>query len=126
MLVCPPTVDQITVMSLAAFVAEMIRSAEPGLFGSVPARNSAWLFRPSPSGSALAAAWGQPEQPKCANCHCSNAVRPVTVNVAVLLVTLPAGVETITEYAPISSGPAAAMFNVAPVWPTRLVPALSH
>src|ERR1017187_2387621 len=74
-LVYPPTVFQVMSMSpLFCGVTEMMCSPDELLLGSLPDRNSARLFRPSPSGSAVASACGQLVQPKCDNCHDWNAL----------------------------------------------------
>src|SRR5882724_10487814 len=62
-------VIHVTRMSLASFAIAVMRKAEALLVGSVPLRNSARLFCPSPSGSAVGAALGHVTQPKYWNCH---------------------------------------------------------
>jgi hypothetical protein len=76
-LVYPPAVVQVTSTSLPCVVTEVICKPEALLVGLVPARNSAKLFWPSPSGSALAAAAGFVVLPKYWICQVWNGVSTV-------------------------------------------------
>src|SRR6058998_109265 len=68
-LVLPVPVIHVTrTLSLSRAMVVM-RKAEALLVASVPARNSAKLFCPSPSGSAVGAALGQVTQLKYWTCH---------------------------------------------------------
>src|ERR1017187_687499 len=73
-LVVPPAVLHVTTTSLPDGNTEVICNPDALLVGFVPARNSARLFWPSPSGSAFAAAAGLVVLPKYWICHAWNAV----------------------------------------------------
>src|SRR5262249_49481465 len=98
----PPPVVHVIAMSLPCGCTEMIRKPEALLFGSVPARNSARLFMPSPSGSSVGAEPGQLfVQPKCACSHCWYGVNgETTPRTASALVAAPVALLTSTEYVP--------------------------
>src|SRR5438876_11851453 len=68
-LVLPKTVVHVTRRLVLSHVMETMRKAETLLVGSVPLTNSAKLFCPSPSGSALGAALGEVTEPKYWTCH---------------------------------------------------------
>src|SRR5207249_1287737 len=86
-LVRPPTLLQVIVTSSPCGAIERMRKADTLLVGSEPERNSAVLFIPSPSPSALASASGQLVQLKYWICQAWNTVstriKPFEISVLV-------------------------------------------
>src|SRR5208282_5795321 len=56
-LVCPPAVCQVTTIFVPCGVTDVMWKTDALLVGLVPAKNSARLFWPSPSGSQVAQDW---------------------------------------------------------------------
>src|ERR1022692_4420077 len=87
--------------SLPCRTAEVTRSTDALFVGSVPDRNSALLFWPSPSGSALASACGQFVQPKYCNCQHVNGSPAVTLALPFIFAVQPlVTLDAITVYVP--------------------------
>src|ERR1035441_1407775 len=82
-----------------------MRNTDVLLVGSVPARNSARLFWPSPSGSAAPSACGQLVHPKYCNCQHGNASVCETVALPV-----------IDEVQPVVPSVATTVYVPTPVW----------
>jgi len=83
------------------FTTEAIANTDASLVGSVPAKNSAMLFWPSPSGSAVAAACGQFVQPKYCNCQHVNGSPGVTLALPFIVAVQPlVMLDAITVYVP--------------------------